>query len=167
MTDGEHESGFDGNEHEYEVERFEAVEDLVVLARQALDVGADGIEVALERGLAVALVFGRGEILVGDQRGLGIDHQVPVLGQMDNDVGLRARAVVPVVALLDVVFLALAQAGGFEHPLEHQFAPVPLRLARPLERPRQVLRVLAQGLIQSISCRTCSASAVRSLPSWT
>jgi len=35
-----------------------------------------------------------------------------VLGQMQDDVGLRARAVGPVMTLLDFIFLTLAQARG-------------------------------------------------------
>ncbi|EEF93814.1 hypothetical protein CATMIT_01549, partial [Catenibacterium mitsuokai DSM 15897] len=96
---------------------------------------------------AGVLVLGADVLLVGDQRHLRVDDHVPVFGQVQGHVR-AALAVLGAVAFLHVVFLAAAQAGGLQHPLQHQFAPRALGLVGALERGGEVLGVLAERLVE-------------------
>ncbi len=72
---------------------------------------------------------------------------MPVFRQVHGNVR-AALAVLGAVAFLHIVFLALAQPGRFQHPLQDQLAPGALGLARALERGGEVLGVLAERLIE-------------------
>lgn len=148
VGDGHHEGRLQRDEHDDEVERLESVEFLVVLLGEAADVGLEGGNVSLERGLARGVVLRRDGLLVGVERDLGIDHQAAVARQLDHHVGLEAASLLGRVAHLHMVFLPLAEAGGLENLLKDEFPVVALDLVGSLEGGGQVAGLLADAPVE-------------------
>ncbi|MDT4817547.1 hypothetical protein FQZ97_506260 [compost metagenome] len=141
------EGSFYRHEEQHEVQAVQALQALVVLHREALEVAAQRQHVLLQRQLAHRLVLGGNQLLVGGQADLGVDHHLLVARQLDQHVRLETLAVAGTQADLGVVFAALLQPGVLEDPLEHQLAPVALGLL-PLERAAEAGRLVAQALIE-------------------
>ena len=138
---------FDRHEQQHEIQAVQAVETLVVLARQAFDMGAQGQHMLLEGDLADGLIISRHVLLVSRQADLGVDHHLLVARQVDDDVRLEPLAVRPFERDLGLVLAAFLQARVFQHPLKDQLTPVALGFL-PLECAGQVGGFVAQPQVQ-------------------
>ncbi len=100
-----------------------------------------------QRPLARRLILGVDVLQVGGERGLGVDHQMAPLGQVDQRIG-ASLAGLGGKAPLALVVLTGAQAGAVEHVLQHQLAPVALDLLLPLERLGQLRSLVGDIAIE-------------------
>ena len=102
---------------------------MVVARGEAADVLLDGRAVARGSVLAEGVV-GAGAIgAVIEQRDLGINDELAVARQMQDDVWPGACCVLARDGFLHGVFVIAAEAGGLEDALEHDLAPVALGAA--------------------------------------
>ena len=129
VLQGEEVGRFDRDEHKDEVQRFDTLKVGVILCSQAFDVGADTGDVVGK----LALCFCAGALRIADvggQRYFGVDDDLFVVGQIDEDVGLEAAlgavCFVADAGSLNDVFAAFLQAGVFQYAFQNHLAPVAL-----------------------------------------
>ena len=96
---------------------------------------------------AQRLVRARTVCSVIQQRHFGIDHQLAIARQMQDDVRPRAGGVLARDGLLHGVLVTAAEPRSFEDALQNDFAPVALRLGGALQRLRQILGLGGEPLI--------------------
>ena len=151
----QHKGRLDGHEHDHEIERLQAIERLVVFFRQSFDMSAHGFQVVAQSRGAGRIAVGVRMRIIGDERDLRVDDEVPLAGKVDHHVRLRPPAILRRIAFLGFVLLPRAQAGALENLLEDQFSPVSLRFARSLEGVGKTVRLLANlrgGLEKVVIC---------------
>src|SRR5690606_6196247 len=123
---GLEEGGLDRHEHQHQVRAVQPVQAAVVLLAELAHVVAQGLGVPGQVLLALGLGNVAAGALVVQQRHLGVDDDLPVLGQQQQGVRAIAIAVLVGEALLGEVLLPLLQAGAFQQALELELAPVAL-----------------------------------------
>ena len=109
---------------------------------------AYSIEMTLECGVTMFVVLSTGIVFVSHERGLGIDDEMTVFGEVQHNIRLEAFAIASGVTFLDIKLFALPQTGGFEHSFQNEFAPVSLGFIRTLECASEVVGFLAHGTVE-------------------
>ena len=145
---GSEEGRLHRHEHQHIVQGAHPGQLLVILAAQLADMVAHRGDVLLERHRLLQIVSGVVPALIGGQRHLGVDDDVLLLGQVDDDVGLVALALVHLDVDLGVVLMPLAQAALGEDPRQHHLPPVALLLAVALEGPGQRRRLFSHAGVE-------------------
>ena len=146
LLHGHGERRLDGHEQQHEIQRAHVPQLIVILLRQALDVGAQADHMLAHGGIPQRGIIFRQGLFVGQQGQLGIHHHVLVVGQTDQHIGALQAALVVAARRLGEVLVAFPQPRGLEHPLEHHLAPIALRLGVALERLGEVLGFAVDAL---------------------
>ncbi|KGU80374.1 putative alpha helix chain domain protein [Burkholderia pseudomallei MSHR543] len=81
---------------------------------------------------------------VSKQRHLRVHHKLSLLGKIYHHVWLGTGTILTNPVILHVVLVPLSQTRSFQYPLENELAPVSLCFSRPLQRERQILRILTE-----------------------
>ncbi len=138
----------DRHEHQHEIERAQALEVLVVLDAECLDVISQCAHMRPERRAAQVLVGCRAVALVIAQRHLGIDHHVAALRQAHDHVRYAPLTLGIADCHLGIVLAALVQPRLLEHPLEDHLAPTSLHLAVAFQGAGEVQRLVTHLTVQ-------------------
>lgn len=145
----ERERRIDRDEHEHVVGREELAGVGVLFPGELFDVAAHGGDVGLAREFLRGGVEAVDDLLVVDERDFRIDHEVPLVGEAQDDVGADAAAAVGAdERFLDEIIFARAEAGAFEEPVEDDLAPRAARLGLAFQGLRERVRFVGDAGVE-------------------
>ena len=108
----------------------------------------DAGEVFLQEFLLCFRIVGVDGFEIIIKRNFGIDDNIAVFRQMDNNIRAVKPFVFVIIRFLRVVILPFAQTGTFQKPVKLEFPPVALCLFVAFKRFGQALGVFAEILVQ-------------------
>ena len=119
--------------------------------------GTHRLQMRFQQARLFVFVLGRGIGTVGGEGDFGIDNHLAVVGILDQDVRLHLLSALLVgehlapfilQELLPEVVLTLDQTGCLKQTLQNHFPPVALHLRVAFQGTRQVVRLLAEAVVQ-------------------
>ena len=136
--------GLNGYKQQQIIRGIDLVKLLVIFAAQIPNVPPQTLQVLTSRNLPGNVIIGLVIAFVGRKRYFGVDDQVLVFGQHDDEIGAFGAAIFVGKTGLSPIVQILRQSGFLQQHFQLVFSPVSLSLVVTLQGAGQVVGVAAE-----------------------
>ena len=134
---GRRQSPLDGDKHQHQLQALDPPGPVVLLAGEELYMAAQGAQMLPDLPLLLLGLLGVDPRFVGLERGLGVDDDLALSGEVHDHVGAHPPLLGPLQDRLHPVLPAPAQSRSLQDLVEDHLSPGPLAFVFSLEGPGQ------------------------------